>query len=591
MMQVVFEQQEDFPRTISHLANQAVRFLLIDNPRVKHVHDAAILQVRSHEHLLFSGLRKLAFEITKRLQSSSASTFTPGTIFDCINEASTIIDEFADTGEVTDFEHIAALTNYLIRGHGVILEVEERRYEFAHNVFRDALAGQALDRCPPEELRELATQEGWRLPLRYWAGWKSSLPNGGGHVVGIAHELIANLPNLPDAERVIALLAIGEIVAELSSAGAPTQTWAAVGSLRREVAQQFVDALTKPSLPIHLRIRVGDLLGYLTDPRIALPEVTDLHELSRVLASVIGGQATFGRHTAHASSREKFLNVPAFPRVTGTIKSFMIGKYPITNGQYNTFVQDGGYQDRDLWGTAEAQLWLTKDPEFVATLSATVRVASEFHYGTEILTGRLTREDLVSRAQRLIDRREPLFWLDPRFNHPNQPVVGVNYWEANAYCVWLERRWRSLHPGIDLHVCLPTEFEWEFAARRGTADPYPWGTILDLSIPDAHVRDSSVARIGRTSAVGLFPWACWPGGPLDMVGNVWEWTASTVGHYQPGCVAAAPDATGLPDRIVRGTSWLSAEPESAEVTFRSYDPPFNAYEDLGFRISVRGFQP
>ena len=129
---------------------------------------------------------------------------------------------------------------------------------------------------------------------------------------------------------------------------------------------------------------------------------------------------------------------------------------------------------------------------------------------------------------------------------------------------------------------MPTEAEWEYAARRTSRQPFPWGDESPLRPLRAHVRDHENAGLARTCAVGLFPFACWPDGPLDVTGNVWEWTASPVTRYNSAI--SSPEDLAL--RIARGGSWLSQEPEAIEVTVRTFDPPFNAYEDLGMRVIV-----
>jgi len=94
------------------------------------------------------------------------------------------------------------------------------------------------------------------------------------------------------------------------------------------------------------------------------------------------------------------------------------------------------------------------------------------------------------------------------------------------------------------------------------------------------------APIQRTCGVGLFENVKTNLPIFDMVGNVWEWTVSKVQPYSKETFNQIADETSFEDRIARGSSWLSSEEESTQITFRSFDPPYNAYEDLGFRIVI-----
>lgn len=116
----------------------------------------------------------------------------------------------------------------------------------------------------------------------------------------------------------------------------------------------------------------------------------------------------------------------------------------------------------------------------------------------------------------------------PRFSRANQPVVGVNWFEAAAFCHWLKARLRQAGELSQAEcITLPSERQWEKVARgesrrsggRGAgARIYPWGDE-----PDPNRANYDDTKIGATSTVGCFPGGINPDGVEDLVGNVWEW--------------------------------------------------------------------
>ncbi|MBK9232437.1 MAG: SUMF1/EgtB/PvdO family nonheme iron enzyme [Anaerolineae bacterium] len=116
---------------------------------------------------------------------------------------------------------------------------------------------------------------------------------------------------------------------------------------------------------------------------------------------------------------------------------------------------------------------------------------------------------------------EPRWWDDSRFNHDSQPVVGVSWYEANAYAAWLTEhlRGQGLISGGQA-VRLPTQAEWEQAARSTDGRAYPWGPAPDAA--RANTRESSLQQ---TTPVWMYPDGQTPEGVWDMAGNVWEWTS------------------------------------------------------------------
>jgi formylglycine-generating enzyme required for sulfatase activity len=239
---------------------------------------------------------------------------------------------------------------------------------------------------------------------------------------------------------------------------------------------------------------------------------------------------------------------------------YSISKFPITNLQFGSFIADGGYAERSYW-TANGWAW----------------------------KGRIT---------------QPACWKDSKFNGPDQPVVGVSWYEAVAYCNWLSLQ-EGLTPAYDdsgrasLEASgyrLPTESEWEYAAAKGAPDQaeriYPWG--------DAWNPKNAVCKVGpspasRTAVVGSrSPQGDTPQGLADMSGNVWQWCSDNA-QGDDG-IAASPRSDRYCFRsdsptdymVLRGGSWCNDFPNGFRAAFRSFSTkPGNRYNVSGFRIARR----
>lgn len=178
---------------------------------------------------------------------------------------------------------------------------------------------------------------------------------------------------------------------------------------------------------------------------------------------------------------------------------------------------------------------------------------------------------------------------------PNHPVIGVSWFEAMAFCAWLTERGRAAGELGDREaILLPSEIQWERAARGPDARRWPWGEHWRPGA--ANTRE---AGLESTTAVGLFPVipdqglsaedaeAC----PLDMAGNVYEWTLTRWGPSSdkpafgwplvPGDGRDDPGGTDL--RVVRGGSWW-ATPRSCRGAFRFWVVPLYWGGDQGFRV-------
>ncbi len=135
--------------------------------------------------------------------------------------------------------------------------------------------------------------------------------------------------------------------------------------------------------------------------------------------------------------------------------------------------------------------------------------------------------------------------------------MGVSYWEAEAYCRWLSAE-------LGEAIRLPTEEEWEKAARGEGGRTYPWGEEYTQGNCNAE------SVVGSTTAVGSFPASTSPEGARDLAGNVWEWCDSFAGSV----------------RVLRGGSWgFDARGVRAAARY-AIDPGYRD-SSLGFRL-VRG---
>lgn len=216
------------------------------------------------------------------------------------------------------------------------------------------------------------------------------------------------------------------------------------------------------------------------------------------------------------------------------LDTYWIDRYPVTCQQYRTFIQAGGYQNHQWW-SIEGWKWLQDNP-----------VAY------------------------------PLYWSDEPF-WDNHPVYGVSWYEAEAYANFVSKR-------------LPSEAEWEKAAswdvQKGCRHIYPWGDTE----PTSYVCNYD-NTVGHTTPVNAYPQGKSASGCYDMLGNVWEWTASWFDGYKGfvsypyrGYSQAYFDGE---HRVLRGGSWTT-RPWAMRCSFRNWYYPSVRQVLAGFRCAADG---
>jgi formylglycine-generating enzyme required for sulfatase activity len=171
---------------------------------------------------------------------------------------------------------------------------------------------------------------------------------------------------------------------------------------------------------------------------------------------------------------------------------------------------------------------------------------------------------------------EPDYWLDRRFSAPTQPVVGVSWEDAQSACSWLSEV-------SGLSVMLPSEAQWEFAARGTDGRGYPWGNDPPDETRACFNRD-------RPAPVGSYPAGRGPFGALDQAGNVNEWCrdnwdqntyARMAREGEP--VDPVVEVAEEQRRVLRGGGW--ADPaESLRAAYRLWGPAWRRHGAVGFRV-------
>ncbi len=226
---------------------------------------------------------------------------------------------------------------------------------------------------------------------------------------------------------------------------------------------------------------------------------------------------------------------PGSPQLECETDPFLLAIHPVTNGDFQYFVDDGAYENLDLW---PEEIW----PYLI-----------EFH-------------DLTGTAG-------PRFWREGRHDtrKANHPVVGVSWYESNAYAAWAGLR-------------LPSEAEWQMAASwriRSSADVFrrfPWGDAMDWTRCNLWN-----AGRGTTVPVDEYTEGAGPNNVLQLIGNVWEWVGT---EFNILADDHSPIVGEMPMMGVRGGAFDTYFEAQATSLFRSGQIALGRTHNIGFRCVI-----
>ena len=499
------------------------------------------------------------------------------------------------------------LEAYLRDRAGLLIDRGGGVYTFPHRTFQEFLAAcYAADRQRSEAMTTAARSD----PSRWREVLLLSVAHASKSYTGAVWDFVPCLcleeaDTLADGRLTeteawgahLAGLALAEVAID------PTDVGARDKPVLRRVRERLLLAMRDGRLPAVERAQASVSLARLGDPRRQVLEVDAMP-----FCYVPPGPFQMGEDQEY---QEDDPNIQAIlnsvrPRHEVDIPyGYWLGQYPVTNAQFQAFVEEGGYEDARNWEEAIAHgFWKAGAAQGYTWLAET-----------------------RNWEWRTLDR--PHDYGHP-FNLPNHPVVGVNWYEALAFTRWLTRRWQAagILPGaaadVEWRVCLPSEAEWEKGARGGAALPEtpPVAALAGLPTltPLSRLRRAAAdepawgpeqanqrsSKIEATSGVGCFPAGRSPYGCEEMVGNVWEWTRSLYGRYdaeksrggtwtfdplyaypyRPDDGRERPDRDSYWGRILRGGSWADDQPWP-RCGSRYLDHPDSRFDHYGFRVCAR----
>ncbi len=437
----------------------------------------------------------------------------------------------------------------------------------------------------------------WKIPWRDWkfveSEWDPLPPPPQTDWVE-AVVLAAGLLKTEDAEKLalavlsnnppLAARCILESGAEISDA------------VVEKVTARLQTDLENPRVRLPARLAAGKALAKLGDPRLAKRRGEVQLEENKKETFIIpdwlevpAGSFQIGTTSLQARLL-KLQRVDVYaseqPAHSVQVGAFKMARFPVTVAEYRCFMDAGGYENDDYWKEENSLRWRNAPLSFeesyyyqyIRTLrekketvlkqvDVWVRQGSWSPAQADSLRDDLNQEDdnlrkkweefEAAKRDSLGRVVRPWLWNYPQYIVDNQPVIGLSWYEACAYAVWLTEALRKQGAiSEEEEIRLPTESEWEKAARGTSGGLWTWGNFWNSSYAN-----SLEGRVMLPSTVGAYPRNKSPYGLEDMIGNVWEWCLdwydeNEYRNRKGGVQHPRGPETGSA-RVLRGGSWFN----------------------------------
>jgi len=336
--------------------------------------------------------------------------------------------------------------------------------------------------------------------------------------------ILGAFPSLPSKARAVGLS--GRILQDIRPYGGDP----AAGTDFEQFLEETLAIFQRPKkgqkvVAENIRVEVGEALGQTGDPR--------LQDEARLRVPLEGGTFLMGAQSTDAKDPgyDEEADPDEAPVRRITISPFEMGRYPVTVAQYSKFLESGeeGYLNPRQW---DPKGWAWREAEGI---------------------------------------EEPDEWT-AQLRYPNRPVVGVSWYEADAYCRWMGGS-------------LPTEAQWEYAARGKEGRKYPWSKRSEPT--NAHANFGK--HVKTPTPVGAYPLGATPEGVHDLAGNVLEWCSDWWENPRQGENLTDPEGSSDgSSRVLRGGAFNGIV-WALRGASRSYGhPPVLRFEDVGFRVVFVG---